>query len=259
MSPKNEDKDEKKSTTPQAKKPVDKTKSAPSALALAQAMILKSTNQKPVQASNSTMANVSTGSVIVDYLIGGSPAMDGKGPVCPGFPRRKITEVYGAESSGKTTLCLQSIADIQRRGGTAMFLDFEHALHAGYAQQLGVSFDPNKLGFYQPDTMEEGFKMMLIGIMSGVDLIVVDSVAAMVPAAELDKDPGEIAKVGGVAKPMSENLPKFALWLSKYPMDKESKKPIPGPPWCSSTRRGPTSPRAGAVPLLRTIRPVVRR
>lgn len=210
-----------------AKKPAPATKAAgANILALTKAMIMKSVNQKPIAGTVSTMAHVSTGSIIVDWLIGGSPAKDGKGPVCPGFPRRKITEVYGAESSGKTTLCLSAMADVQRRGGTVMFLDFEHALHRGYAETLGVSFAEDKMLNYQPDTLEEGFKMMLIGIMTGIDLIVVDSVAAMVPAAELEKDPGDTAKVGGVAKPMAENLPKFALWLMKYPMDKVTKKPL---------------------------------
>lgn len=214
-----------------AKKPAPAAKAQGSTvLALAKAMIMKSVNQKPIASTTSTMAFVSTGSIIVDWLIGGSPAKDGKGPVCPGFPRRKITEVYGAESSGKTTLCLSAMADVQRRGGTVMFLDFEHALHRGYAETLGVSFAEDKMLNYQPDTLEEGFKMMLIGIMTGVDLIVVDSVAAMVPAAELEKDPGDTAKVGGVAKPMAENLPKFALWLMKYPMDKTTKKPLPDKP-----------------------------
>lgn len=191
--------------------------------AMAKAMILKQTGHKPLARTTSTMPHVSTGSVVVDYLIGGSPAKDGKGPVCPGFPRRKLTEVYGAESSGKTTLCLQAIAEVQRKGGLAMFIDFEHALHHGYAQTLGVSFNEDKLLLFAPDTMEEGFKMMLIGLMTGVDLIVVDSVAAMVPAHELEKGPDEAAKVGGLAKPMAENLPKFALWLTKFPMDKDKK------------------------------------
>ncbi len=217
------------------KKQVKKTaagKSTPTSAiaALTKAMIMKQTKQKPVTTNVSQMAFVSTGSIVVDYLIGGSPARDGKGPICPGFPRRKISEVYGAESSGKTTLCLQAIADIQKKGGIAMFIDFEHALHHGYAQQLGVSFDDDKLLLYAPDTMEEGFKMMLIGIMTGIDIIVVDSVAAMVPSAELEKAVGDVAKVGGIAKPMAENLPKFALWLSKYPMDKETKAPIAGKP-----------------------------
>lgn len=218
-----------------AKAPAPKAKAAPAkgagtnVMALTKAMIFKQTGHKPLALQNSTMPHVSTGSVIVDYLIGGSPAKDGKGPVCPGFPRRKITEVYGAESSGKTTLTLATIADVQRRGGTCMFLDYEHALHHGYAQSIGVKFD-DSLSLYAPDTMEEGFKMMLIGVMTGIDLIVVDSIAAMVPEAELEKEPGEAAKVGGLAKPLAELLPKFALWLSKYPMDKETKKPIPGKP-----------------------------
>jgi recombination protein RecA len=194
--------------------------------ALTKAVIFKQTGQKPLMGSISTMAHVSTGSVLVDYLIGGSPAKDGKGPRCPGFPRRHITEVFGAESSGKTTLTLSAIAQCQSEGGIAMFIDFEHALDRGYAETLGVSFDENMLLFYQPDTMEEGFQMMSTGIMAGVDLIVVDSVAAMVPAKEFEKGVDEAAKVGGIAKPMAENLPKFAMWLQKFPRDKETKKPV---------------------------------
>lgn len=191
---------------------------------LTKATIKKETGQQTAIGSISTMAHVSTGSVLVDYLIGGSPAKDGKGPVCPGFPRRKITEVYGQESSGKTTLMLSAIADLQKKGGIAMFLDFEHALDKGYAQALGVSFEEDKLMFYQPDTMEEGFLMISRGIMFGVDMIVIDSVAAMLPAAELVKKPGDNAKIGGVAKPMGENLPKFANWLMKYPKDPTTKE-----------------------------------
>lgn len=240
MSPKNDKNDDKsdaaietkptKAAPPATKKAAAAKSSGTSVLAMTKAMVMKSVGQKPIIGVSTTMPHVSTGSMIVDWLIGGSPAKDGKGPICPGFPRRKITEVYGAESSGKTTLCLQAIADVQRKGGTALFLDFEHALHKQYAETLGVNFAEDKLGWYQPDTLEEGFKIMLIGIMTGVDIIVVDSVAAMVPAAELDKSPGDVAKVGGVAKLMAENLPKFALWLAKYPMDKTTKKPLADKP-----------------------------
>lgn len=118
------------------------------------------------------------------------------------------------ESSGKTTAALQAIAEVQKQGGIAMFLDFEHALDDGYAKKIGVSFAEDKLLRYQPDTIEQGWKMIYIGIKAGVDLIVVDSVAAMVPAAELtNKKPGDAAKIGAVAASMAQMLPKVGTWL----------------------------------------------
>jgi recombination protein RecA len=183
--------------------------------AKAASVILKLTGQKPLEPSYSTMAHVPSGSTLINLLIGGSPATDGHGCVCPGYPRRRITEIYGPESSGKTTTALAAIADCQKRGGLAMFLDFEHALHHGYARTIGVDFATDKLLYYQPDTMEEGLKMLYIGIKAGVDLVVVDSVAAMVPKLELEKKIDENAKLGALAKAMSEILPKMVIWLSK--------------------------------------------
>jgi len=183
--------------------------------ARATAIILKATGQKPVKPSYSTLPHVPTGSTLINLLIGGSPAQDGHGCVCPGYPRKRITEIYGPESSGKTTLALAAVTDCQRRGGIAMFLDFEHALHHGYAKTIGVDFAEDKLLYFQPDTMEEGLKMLYIAIASGVDLVVVDSVAAMVPKTELEKKIDENAKLGALAKAMSEILPKMCIWLSK--------------------------------------------
>jgi recombination protein RecA len=107
-----------------------------------------------------------------------------------------------------------------------LYLDFEHALHHGYAKQIGVKFDESFM-LVAPVTMEEGFKAMFIGIAAGVDLIIVDSVAAMVPKDEMEKKIDDTAKVGAVAKKMSETLPKFVLWLTQHPMEGagESKKP----------------------------------
>lgn len=187
---------------------------------------------KPVETAMSTMAHIPSGSIIINNLIGGSKTQDGKGSVCPGYPRRKITEIYGPESSGKTTVALAAAADVLRRGGSVLYLDFEHALHHGYAQQIGVDFKKSWT-LAAPETMEDGFKLMFAGIASGTDLIIVDSIAAMVPADELAKKIDDVAKVGAVAKKMSETLPKFALWLMKYPMEgsgesKKSKKDAPG-------------------------------
>jgi len=100
-----------------------------------------------------------------------------------------------------------------------MFLDFEHSLHHGYAKNIGVSFDEDRILYYQPNTMEEGFKMLYVGIAAGIDLIVVDSIAAMVPQDELEKKLDETAKVGAVAKKMSETLPKIVNWAAKYPKE----------------------------------------
>lgn len=186
-------------------------------LARAKAAILKSTGQKPLRPGATTHAHVSTGSFPVDMLIGGSPAKDGKGLICPGFPRRRITEVYGPESSGKTTLLISSMVQAQRAGGMAMFIDFEHSLDHHYAEKLGLSYDDDKLWVLQPASMEEGFKMMLLGIMGGFDIIGVDSVAAMVPKDELVKGFDDAAKIGAVARQFSMALPKFVMWLQKYP------------------------------------------
>lgn len=183
-------------------------------------IILKATGQKPLQPSYTQMPHAPSGSSVVDNLIGGSMATDGKGPVCPGYPRRRITEIYGIESSGKTTLALAAISHVQRAGGIAMFLDFEHALHHGYAKTIGVAFEPTKLLYYQPDTLEEGLKMIYVGIRTGIDLIVLDSVAAMVPKAELEKKLDDAARVGALAKALSEVLPKMVLWLSKPCQDR---------------------------------------
>jgi recombination protein RecA len=212
----------------EAKKPpaAAKTKKGPDVADLTRAMLAKSVGLKPLDTAPSTMAHVPSGTIVVDNLIGGSKAQDGKGQVCPGYPRRKITEIYGPESSGKTTLALAAVANVQRAGGTVLYLDFEHALHHGYAKQIGVKFDKSFM-LVAPDTMEDGFKAMYVGLLTGVDLIVVDSVAAMVPKAEFEKKIDDAAKVGAVAKKMAETLPKFALWLMKFPAEGtgEAKKP----------------------------------
>jgi recombination protein RecA len=214
----------KKKTTASRVAPAPIPKGAPTLnragiLAQTKALIKKGTGLEPLSADYSTHPHVPSGSTIVDHLIGGQLAADGKGPICPGFPRRRIIEVYGPESSGKTTFALASIVRIQKMGGVAMFLDFEHALHFGYAKTIGVDFSEDKLLFFQPDTLEEGLKAIFIAMRTGVDLVVVDSVAAMVPKAEMDKNLSDTAKVGAVAKAMAETLPKLVIWLTK-PVDK---------------------------------------
>jgi recombination protein RecA len=188
--------------------------------------MLNKLGHKPLETAVSTMPYVASGSIILDNLIGGSKTQDGKGQVCPGYPRRKITEIYGPESSGKTTVALAAAAKVQRDGGSVMFIDFEHSLHHGYAKQIGVRFDDTFI-LLTPNTMEDGFKDLYVGIATGVDLIIVDSVAAMVPKDELEKKIDDVAKIGAVAKKMSETLPKFVHWLAMHPQEGsgESKKP----------------------------------
>ncbi|MBR2775080.1 MAG: recombinase RecA [Selenomonadaceae bacterium] len=130
-----------------------------------------------------------------------------------GLPRGRITEIYGPEAGGKTTVTLHMIASVQRQGGTAAFIDAEHALDPTYAKRLGVDVD--NLLLSQPDTGEQGLDIAEALIRSGaVDIIVVDSVAALVPKAEIDGDMGD-AQVGLHARMMSKAMRKMAGVISK--------------------------------------------
>lgn len=181
-------------------------------MAKVEAAIFKSTKQKALKPGTETRGFVPTGSFATDMLIGGTPNAEGK-PVCPGYPRKAITELYGPESSGKTTMLIHALVEAQKAGGNVMFIDFEHALDHSYAKALGLNYDEGTLKVFQPDTMEEGFKMMYVGIAAGVDVIGVDSVAAMVPKDEMAKGFDAEARVGAVARPLSMALPKFQNWL----------------------------------------------
>ena len=124
-----------------------------------------------------------------------------------GVPKGRITEVYGPESSGKTTLCQHVIAECQRMGGVAAFVDMEHALDPGYAEKCGVNID--QLYISQPDTGEQGLEITEALVRSGgVDVVVIDSVAALVPQAEIEGDMGD-AHVGLQARLMSQALRKL--------------------------------------------------
>jgi recombination protein RecA len=179
------------------------------------AAILKVTGQKPMGLNQGTWPHIKTGALVIDYLIGGTPLVDGPGQVCPGYPCGRMIEVFGPESSGKTTLALSAIVQVQKAGGIAMFLDYENALHHGYAKAIGVDFSPEKLLYYAPTTLEEGMKMMYVALKQGVDLIVIDSVAAMVPQKELEKKLDESAAIGVLARAMANVLPKMVQWLKE--------------------------------------------
>ena len=130
-----------------------------------------------------------------------------------GVPRGRVCEIYGPESSGKTTLALQIIAEAQRSGGVAAFIDVEHALDPVYAHNLGVNTD--ELYVSQPDTGEQGLEIVEMLVRSNaVDVVVVDSIAAMVPKAEIEGDMGD-SHMGLQARLMSQALRKLTAVISK--------------------------------------------
>jgi recombination protein RecA len=146
--------------------------------------------------------SISTGSISIDYALG-----------IGGLPRGRVTEIFGPESSGKTTLALQVIAEAQKAGGMAAFVDAEHALDAQYAQKLGV--DLENLLVSQPDNGEQALEIVEVLVRSNsVDVVVVDSVAALVPKAEIEGEMGE-AQMGLQARLMSQALRKLTGVVSK--------------------------------------------
>ncbi len=143
----------------------------------------------------------SSGSLALDLALGG------------GYPKGRIIEIYGPESSGKTTLALHAIAEIQKQGGQAAFIDAEHALDPAYARKIGVN--TGDLLISQPDNGEQALEICETLVRSGaVDLIVVDSVAALVPQAEIDGDMGD-AQMGLQARLMSQAMRKLTGIISK--------------------------------------------
>jgi recombination protein RecA len=159
-----------------------------------------------------------TGSVIIDHLIGGIPNKRGVLP-CPGLPRGRLVNLYGAESSGKTTFALTVAAETCRRGGTVAYIDWEHAIDIAYAKNLGVPIDdPNAFVLYQPETFEKGLSYLWGLTKAGVDLVVVDSVAAGATEAQWEQSVAEassIGRVGAKAAIWSEFLPKLKALMSK--------------------------------------------
>jgi recombination protein RecA len=151
---------------------------------------------------NQPMEAISSGSLSLDLALGVS-----------GFPRGRVIEIFGPESSGKTTLALHAIAEAQKNGGAAAFVDAEHALDATYARKLGV--DIENLLVSQPDSGEQALEITEVLVRSGaVDIVVVDSVAALVPRAELEGEMGE-AQMGLQARLMSQALRKLTGIVSK--------------------------------------------
>ena len=170
------------------------------ALSLAIAQIEKSCGKGSIMRMDAKekvrVEAVPTGAINLDAAIG-----------VGGIPRGRVTEIYGPESSGKTTLCLHVVANAQRMGGVAAFIDAEHALDTEYARKLGV--DVEALLISQPDTGEQALEICEILVRSGaVDIVVIDSVAALVPKAEIEGDMGE-SHMGLQARLMSQALRKL--------------------------------------------------
>ena len=152
--------------------------------------------------TNMNVETVPTGSLSLDIALGQG-----------GIPKGRIVEIYGPESSGKTTVALHMVAEVQKRGGIAGFIDAEHALDPVYAKNIGVDID--NLYISQPDNGEQALEICETMVRSGaVDIIIVDSVAALVPKAEIDGDMGD-SHVGLQARLMSQALRKLTGVISK--------------------------------------------
>jgi recombination protein RecA len=148
---------------------------------------------------------IPTGSLSLDLALG-----------IGGIPRGRITEIYGPESSGKTTLCQHIVAEVQKMGGTAAYVDMEHALDPAYAAKCGVDID--NLLVSQPDTGEQALEITETLVRSGaVDLVVIDSVAALVPRSEIEGDMGD-AQMGAMARLMSQALRKLSGAINQTKM-----------------------------------------
>lgn len=149
------------------------------------------------EAKHMQVETIPTGSLSLDLALG-----------VGGIPRARITEIYGPESSGKTTLCLHIVAEAQKMGGTAAFIDMEHALDPVYAAKLGVN--TNNLYVSQPDTGEQALEICETLVRSGaVDVVIIDSVAALVPRSEIEGDMGD-SSMGVQARLMSQALRKLS-------------------------------------------------
>jgi recombination protein RecA len=180
----------------------DRSKALESALAQIERQFGKGSIMKMGDEGRAPVEVIPSGSIALDLALG-----------IGGFPRGRIVEIYGPESSGKTTVALHAIANAQRAGGIAAFIDAEHALDPEYAKKLGVDIDA--LLVSQPDTGEQALEIMDMLIRSGaLDIVVIDSVAALVPRAEIEGEMGD-SHVGLQARLMSQALRKITGALSQ--------------------------------------------
>jgi recombination protein RecA len=182
--------------------PTEKLKAAEAALSQIERQFGKGSIMRLGQQETLSISSISTGSIGVDAALG-----------IGGVPRGRVIEIYGPESSGKTTLSLQVVGQAQKAGGLAAFVDAEHALDAEYAAKLGVDVD--NLLVSQPDSGEQALEITEMLVRSGaIDVIVIDSVAALVPRAELEGEMGD-SHVGLQARLMSQALRKLTAIVAK--------------------------------------------
>jgi recombination protein RecA len=180
----------------------DRLKSIDGALSQIERHFGKGAIMRLGQSDSLSIETISTGSIAVDAAIGAG-----------GFPRGRVVEIYGPESSGKTTLALSAVGQAQRAGGVAAFVDAEHALDAEYAQKLGVDID--NLLVSQPDYGEQALEIAEMLVRSNsIDIVVIDSVAALVPRAEIEGEMGD-SHVGLQARLMSQALRKLTAIVAK--------------------------------------------
>lgn len=157
-----------------------------------------------------SLPHISSGSEVVDYLIGGEPNKFGVAP-CPGFPRGRVSQIWGHESAGKTTLALEACARVCKEGGSCVYIDWENDIVPDYAMALGVPItDPDRFELLQPESLEDGIKYAMAYAAAGCDLVVFDSVGAAIPRrlAERDAlDTAEQGKIGELQSVWSQELP----------------------------------------------------
>lgn len=183
-------------------KSADKKKALDSALAQIEKAFGKGSIMKLSSQEQMAVETISTGSLGLDIALG-----------VGGIPKGRVIEIYGPESSGKTTLTLHCIAECQKQGGTCAFVDAEHALDPTYAKKLGVNVD--ELLISQPDSGEQALEIADTLVRSGaIDMVIVDSVAALVPKAELEGEMGD-ATMGAQARLMSQALRKLTATISR--------------------------------------------
>jgi recombination protein RecA len=217
---------------PRAKSPATKKRTAKKkgattgVMALARAAAAKAGNlpEKDWRVSldpnalTESLPHLPTGSLIIDFLIGGELNAQGVRP-CPGLPRGRVSQIWGHESAGKTTLALTAAATVCANGGTVLYIDWENDIVPDYASALGVPItDPDRFELAQPQTLEDGVKLAMIYAAAGVDLIVFDSVGAAVPrriAMRELADVGEQSRVGELQAVWSQELPNLKRVISR--------------------------------------------
>ncbi len=212
----------KKKTAKKATKKKEK-----SAAALAISVIKTKLKRDPVKLNLGQRPHVDSGSFAINDLIGGHLAANGKEQICPGYPCGRLIELYGPEASGKTTAALHAVVQVQKQGGSVLYLDYEHCLDRKYAQHLGVNFREDKMAYMQPDTLEEGIEMIHISLVAGIHLIVIDSVAAMVPREEMEADVQKEGRFGALARVLGRNLPKLVNWIDNAKFRKRNRNGTP--------------------------------